>query len=127
MGLEEPERRVVVVGEKGGRATAIACCTAFSDENGCVETPPLYLELCLDAQDICPLFVFRSLVPQSYSYLREIFKMSRGGRGGGGRGGFGRGRGGFGGGASSMPPMGLTFADIQSLSREEDALYPVRC
>lgn len=54
--------------------------------------------------------------------------MSRGGgRGGGGRGGFGRGRGGFGGGASSMPPMGLTFADIQSLSREEDVLYPVRC
>jgi len=49
--------------------------------------------------------------------------MSRGGRGGRGRGGFGRGRGGF---AGSMPPMGLTFADIQSLSREEDALYPVR-
>jgi DNA-directed RNA polymerase III subunit RPC7 len=50
--------------------------------------------------------------------------MSRGGRGGRGRG-FGRGRGGMG--AGNMPPMGLTFADIQSLSREEDALYPVRC
>lgn len=49
--------------------------------------------------------------------------MSRGGRGGRGRGGFGRGRGGF---AGNMPPMGLTFADLQSLSREEDALYPVR-
>ncbi|TFK93346.1 hypothetical protein K466DRAFT_572570 [Polyporus arcularius HHB13444] len=48
--------------------------------------------------------------------------MSRGGRGGG-RGGFGGGgRGGFG--ASNLPPMGLTFADIQSLSREESALYP---
>ncbi|KAH7886875.1 DNA-directed RNA polymerase III, subunit Rpc31 [Phlebopus sp. FC_14] len=48
--------------------------------------------------------------------------MSRGGRGrGGGRGGF-RGRGnGFG---SSIPPMGLTFADIQAMSREGDALYP---
>ncbi|KZP16905.1 hypothetical protein FIBSPDRAFT_793730 [Athelia psychrophila] len=45
--------------------------------------------------------------------------MSRGG----GRGGRGGGRGGFAGG-SSMPPMGLTFADIQALSREEDALYP---
>ncbi|KAH7907668.1 DNA-directed RNA polymerase III, subunit Rpc31 [Hygrophoropsis aurantiaca] len=48
--------------------------------------------------------------------------MSRGGRGGG-RGGF-RGRGGGFGGGSSMPPMGLTFADIQALSREGDALYP---
>lgn len=49
--------------------------------------------------------------------------MSRG-RGGGrgsGRGGF-RGGGGFG--AGSMPPMGLTFADIQAMSREGDALYP---
>lgn len=45
--------------------------------------------------------------------------MSRG-RGGGGRG---RGRGGFGGGA--LPPMGLTFADLQSLSREATAMYPV--
>ncbi|KAB5593879.1 DNA-directed RNA polymerase III subunit rpc31 [Ceratobasidium theobromae] len=40
----------------------------------------------------------------------------------GGRGGFGGGRG-FGG-ASNMPPMGLSFADIQSLSREPTALYP---
>lgn len=62
------------------------------------------------------------LVPNlSINQLAET--MSRGGRGGRGRGGFGRGRGGFGGG--SMPPMGLTFADIQSLSREEDPLYPV--
>lgn len=44
---------------------------------------------------------------------------------GGGRGGF-RGRGG-GFGAGSMPPMGLTFADIQAMSREGDVLYPVRC
>ncbi|KAI0074101.1 hypothetical protein K474DRAFT_1665853 [Panus rudis PR-1116 ss-1] len=43
--------------------------------------------------------------------------MSRGGRGGG-RGG----RGGFG--PSSLPPMGLTFADIQNMSREASALYP---
>ena len=54
---------------------------------------------------------------------KSYWKMSRGGRGGRGRG-FGRGRGGIGG---NMLPMGLTFADIQSLSREEDALYPVRC
>ncbi|KAF8137411.1 DNA-directed RNA polymerase III subunit Rpc31-domain-containing protein [Boletus edulis] len=50
--------------------------------------------------------------------------MSRGGRGSGGRGG---GRGGFKGGAFSSggnPPMGLTFADIQAMSREGDALYP---
>ncbi|RDB27919.1 hypothetical protein Hypma_002232 [Hypsizygus marmoreus] len=44
--------------------------------------------------------------------------MSRGGRGGG-RGG----RGGFGGGAA-LPPMGLSFADIQNLSREATAMYP---
>lgn len=24
-----------------------------------------------------------------------------------------------------MPPMGLTFADLQNLSREESQLYPV--
>ncbi|EKM57641.1 uncharacterized protein PHACADRAFT_251378 [Phanerochaete carnosa HHB-10118-sp] len=50
--------------------------------------------------------------------------MSRGGRGGGrgGRGGLG-GRGGFGGGAT-LPPMGLTFADIQNMSRDESQLYP---
>ncbi|KAL4245677.1 DNA-directed RNA polymerase III subunit [Abortiporus biennis] len=47
--------------------------------------------------------------------------MSRGGRGGG-RGGFGGGRGGFG--PSNLPPMGLTFADIQNMSREASALYP---
>lgn len=46
-------------------------------------------------------------------------RMSRGGRGG-----FGGGRGGFGG-SANMPPMGLSFADIQSLSREPTALYPV--
>lgn len=44
--------------------------------------------------------------------------MSRGARGGG-RGG----RGGFG--AANLPPMGLTFADIQNLSREAGELYPV--
>ncbi|KAH8108805.1 DNA-directed RNA polymerase III, subunit Rpc31 [Phellopilus nigrolimitatus] len=43
--------------------------------------------------------------------------MSRGGRGGG-RGG----RGGFG--AGALPPMGLTFADIQNMSREAGELYP---
>jgi len=44
--------------------------------------------------------------------------MSRGGRGRGGRGG----RGGFG--PSNLPPMGLTFADIQSMSREAAEMYP---
>ncbi|TCD66916.1 hypothetical protein EIP91_000755 [Steccherinum ochraceum] len=48
--------------------------------------------------------------------------MSRGGRGGG-RGGFGGGgRGGFG--PSNLPPMGLSFADIQNMSREATELYP---
>ena len=47
--------------------------------------------------------------------------MSRGGRGRRG-GGFG-GRGGFG--ANNLPPMGLTFSDIQSMSREENEMYPV--
>ncbi|KDR79998.1 hypothetical protein GALMADRAFT_222924 [Galerina marginata CBS 339.88] len=48
--------------------------------------------------------------------------MSRGGgRGGwGGRGG----RGGFGGGAT-VPPMGLSYAEMQNLPREATALYPV--
>jgi hypothetical protein len=46
-------------------------------------------------------------------------------RGGGGRGGGRGGRGGFGGG-TALPPMGLSFADIQNLSREATALYPVR-
>ncbi|KIY47362.1 hypothetical protein FISHEDRAFT_74665 [Fistulina hepatica ATCC 64428] len=41
-----------------------------------------------------------------------------------GRGGRGRGRGRGFGGASNLPPMGLTFADIQSMSREGTALYP---
>ncbi|KIJ39471.1 hypothetical protein M422DRAFT_32719 [Sphaerobolus stellatus SS14] len=48
--------------------------------------------------------------------------MSRGGFGGG----RGRGRGGrpsFPGG-SNLPPMGLSFADLQNLSREPTALYP---
>lgn len=48
--------------------------------------------------------------------------MSRGR--GGGRGGRGGGRGGFGG-AQTLPPMGLTFADIQNLSRDPTQLYPV--
>ena len=48
--------------------------------------------------------------------------MSRAGRGGG-RGGF-SGRASFG--ANNPPPMGLTFADIQAMSREQSALYPVR-
>ncbi|KAI6029582.1 hypothetical protein PISMIDRAFT_9269 [Pisolithus microcarpus 441] len=50
--------------------------------------------------------------------------MSRGGRGGGrgGRGGFRGGGSAFG--AGTMPPMGLTFADVQAMSREADALYP---
>ncbi|PPR02000.1 hypothetical protein CVT24_011123 [Panaeolus cyanescens] len=49
--------------------------------------------------------------------------MSRGGGGRGGRGGGRGGRGGFGG-QNNAPPMGLTFADIQNLSREATALYP---
>jgi hypothetical protein len=48
--------------------------------------------------------------------------MSRGGRGGRGRG---RGRGGGAFGPGGVPPMGLTLADIQSISREATALYPV--
>lgn len=48
--------------------------------------------------------------------------MSRAGRGGG-RGGFG-GRNTFG--SNNPPPMGLTFADIQAISREQSAIYPVR-
>ncbi|TFK22461.1 hypothetical protein FA15DRAFT_671501 [Coprinopsis marcescibilis] len=51
--------------------------------------------------------------------------MSRGGGRGGGRGGRGGGRGGFGG-ANNQLPMGLSFADIQNMSREETALYPPR-
>lgn len=44
--------------------------------------------------------------------------MSRGG----GRGGWrGRGRGN---GGSAMPPMGLSFAELATLSREPTALYP---
>ncbi|KAI0296472.1 hypothetical protein BC826DRAFT_1091130 [Russula brevipes] len=46
--------------------------------------------------------------------------MSRAGRGGA-RGGFG-GRPSFG--TNNPPPMGLTFADIQAMSREQSALYP---
>lgn len=51
--------------------------------------------------------------------------MSRGGGGGRGfGGGRGRGRGrGFPGG-SNMPPMGLSFEDLATLSREPTALYP---
>ncbi|KAF9652335.1 hypothetical protein BDM02DRAFT_3137339 [Thelephora ganbajun] len=44
--------------------------------------------------------------------------MSRGGRGGG--------RGGRGGLANNIPPMGLTFADIQAMSREATENYPAR-
>lgn len=52
--------------------------------------------------------------------------MSRGGGRGGGRGGRGGWRGGRGGfpGGSNMPPMGLSFADLATLSREPTALYP---
>lgn len=49
--------------------------------------------------------------------------MSHGGGGGGG-GWRGGGRGGFGG-AGNLPPMGLSFADIQSMWGEASALYPV--
>ena len=53
----------------------------------------------------------------------------RGARGGGRGGGRGNGRGGFGAkshfGTGNLPPMGLTFADIQSMSRDAAALYPV--
>jgi len=47
--------------------------------------------------------------------------MSRVGRGGRGGGRGGRG-GGFG--PSNLPPMGLTFAEIQSMSRDATELYP---
>ena len=52
-----------------------------------------------------------------------VYTMSRGTGRGGGRGGFG-GRNTFG--TNNPPPMGLTFADIQAISREQSALYPVR-
>jgi len=42
-----------------------------------------------------------------------------------GRGGRAGGRGGFGG-ATALPPMGLSFADIQNLSRDPTQFYPVR-
>ncbi|KAJ7078080.1 DNA-directed RNA polymerase III, subunit Rpc31 [Mycena epipterygia] len=42
-----------------------------------------------------------------------------GGRGRGGGGGWGRGRGAF-----AAPPMGLTHADLQNMSREATAMYP---
>jgi DNA-directed RNA polymerase III subunit RPC7 len=42
----------------------------------------------------------------------------------GGRGGRGGGRGSFGG-SNNPLPMGLAFADLQNLSREASALYPV--
>ncbi|KAJ8082889.1 hypothetical protein AAF712_003566 [Marasmius tenuissimus] len=42
--------------------------------------------------------------------------MAGRGRGRGGRGGFGTSR--------ELPPMGLSFADIQTMSREQTALYP---
>lgn len=48
--------------------------------------------------------------------------MSRGG-GRGRRGGAFGGRGGFG--ANNLPPMGLTFSDVQNMSREENEMYPV--
>lgn len=54
--------------------------------------------------------------------LNYLCKMSRGRGGRGGRGGA---RGGFGG-AAALPPMGLSFADIQNLSRDPTQLYPVR-
>ena len=52
------------------------------------------------------------------SLLINCAPMSRGRASAGGRGGF-AGR------ASNPPPMGLTFADIQAISREQSALYPV--
>jgi DNA-directed RNA polymerase III subunit RPC7 len=42
--------------------------------------------------------------------------------GGGGGGGWHRGGKGWFGGASNLPPMGLSFADIQSMSKEASAL-----
>lgn len=67
----------------------------------------------------CRIFFCSSLTLPVYLTI----SMSRGGRGGGrGRGG----RGGFGGLSGNVPPMGLTFADLQNLSREATELYPVR-
>jgi hypothetical protein len=57
--------------------------------------------------------------PYPYPFL--LCAMSRTARGGS-RGGFG-GRPSFG--SNNPPPMGLTFADIQAMSREQSALYPV--
>jgi len=59
------------------------------------------------------------ILAQHHHHLIIIIFMSRGGRG--------RGRGGFGGGnnAASLP-MGLSFSELQNLSREATALYPPR-
>jgi hypothetical protein len=64
-------------------------------------------------------YLTRSLFTKCNAF---VYTMSRAGRGGG-RGGFG-GRNTFG--TNNPPPMGLTFADIQAISREQSALYPVR-
>ena len=63
-------------------------------------------------------YLIRSLLTKQWFF---VCIMSRAGRGG--RGGFGS-RSTFG--ANNPPPMGLTFADIQAISREQSALYPVR-
>lgn len=79
--------------------------------------PLVFILFCLDVIGV------RNYLTRSLSTKQcFVYSMSRAGRGGG-RGGFG-GRNTFG--TNNPPPMGLTFADIQAISREQSALYPVR-
>ena len=52
-------------------------------------------------------------INEQHIFHQTVGKMSRGGRRGGGFSG------------RDLPPMGLTFADIQNMSREAAELYPV--
>ena len=52
-------------------------------------------------------------INKQHIFHQALRKMSRGGRRGGGFSG------------RDLPPMGLTFADIQNMSREAAELYPV--
>ena len=52
-------------------------------------------------------------INKQHIFHQAVGKMSRGGRRGGGFSG------------RDLPPMGLTFADIQNMSREAAELYPV--
>ena len=99
-------------GGRWGKTAAMLCCaSSLMKPVGVQKTHTLRFSL-------------GAYPPRCSSHLPSPYPqgMSRGG-GRGGRGGGRGGRGGFGG--SNAPPMGLTFADLQNLSREATALYPV--